>query len=252
LPPGPDMAGVVRVRDVTDRMNTLRDMRSFNASVTHKLLTPLVHVVGNLDLLAKYYRNEVANPDIAELFEMAYSGGRRLHKEIDQIIQYTRNLPLLATRKDAFDMADVAALATTVGNELGLPPVSITYEGCPLSARIVLPRRAMALIISELLENARKFHPQQMPQVEVMVSCDDTNSVKLLVMDDGRTLSPEQLAQVWTPYYQAEKHFTGEVAGLGLGLTMISTLVWGVGGDCVLANRTPPPGVIVELTLPRA
>jgi len=252
LPSGPDMAGMVRVRDVTDRMNTLRDMRSFNASVTHKLLTPLVHIAGNLDLLAKYYRTEMENPDVAELFEVAHAGSQRLRKEIAQIVQYTRNLPLLATGGDAFDMANIAALVTAAAAELELPPVAVFYTDCPVSLRTVLPRRAMALIVSELLENARKFHPRRAPQIEVTVACDDAASVTLRVADDGLTLSPEQLAQVWTPYYQAEKHFTGEVAGLGLGLTMVSTLVWGVGGDCAITNRTPPPGVVVELTLPRA
>jgi len=54
------------------------------------------------------------------------------------------------------------------------------------------------------------------------------------------TLSPGQLAQVWMPY---------QVAGVGLGLSVVASLVWGVGGTCMF-NREGWPGVIVELVLP--
>jgi len=55
------------------------------------------------------------------------------------------------------------------------------------------------------------------------------------------TLSPGQLAQVWMPY---------QVAGVGLGLSVAASLVWGVGGTCRTYNREGRPGVIVELVLP--
>ncbi|NJN95863.1 MAG: sensor histidine kinase [Anaerolineales bacterium] len=68
--------------------------------------------------------------------------------------------------------------------------------------------------------------------------------------DDGQVLPPEQLAKVWTPYYQAEKYFTGQVAGMGLGLSMVAALVWRVGGVCRMYNRPAGPGVVVELVVP--
>jgi len=63
-------------------------------------------------------------------------------------------------------------------------------------------------------------------------------------------LSPEQLANMWIPYYQGEKYFTGEVDGMGLGLSMVGTLIWEVGGSCQAYNRTDSKGVVIELTLP--
>ena len=72
------------------------------------------------------------------------------------------------------------------------------------------------------------------------------------ICDDGLALSPEQLAQVWTPYYQGEKYFAGEVTGMELGLPMVASLVWGVGGTCRIHNREEGPGVVVELVLPLA
>jgi nitrogen fixation/metabolism regulation signal transduction histidine kinase len=57
---------------------------------------------------------------------------------------------------------------------------------------------------------------------------------------------------VWSPYYQDEKYFTGQMPGMGLGLAMVAAIVWGVGGTCRIHNREQGPGVVVELVLPLA
>ena len=70
------------------------------------------------------------------------------------------------------------------------------------------------------------------------------------VSDDGIHLMPEQLSQIWLPYYQVEQRFTGEVPGMGLGLAVVSSLVWSVGGGCSAYNRTDKQGLVIEITLP--
>jgi hypothetical protein len=64
----------------------------------------------------------------------------------------------------------------------------------------------------------------------MVVSRSNAATVNLRIDDDGLTLSPEQLARAWSPYYQGEKYFTGQATGMGLGLSMVATLVWGAGG----------------------
>ena len=66
--------------------------------------------------------------------------------------------------------------------------------------------------------------------------------------DDGVSLSAEQLEKVWVPYYQAERYFTGQVAGMGLGLPTVAALVARVGGSVQMRNRTGGPGIVVEFT----
>ncbi len=113
-----------------------------------------------------------------------------------------------------------------------------------------LTPQALDTSLWELLENALKFHPTRQPHVEVDVQCEQGDIVRLCIRDDGVTLSAEQLRIAWTPYIQGEKYFTGEAPGMGLGLSLVATLVWQAGGEVDLNNREDGRGVAVVLRLP--
>lgn len=78
----------------------------------------------------------------------------------------------------------------------------------------------------------------------------DSEFMILMVRDNGRYLPPEQLERIWAPYYQFEKTFTGQIPGMGLGLSTVATLVWQANGYCRLYNRPDRPGISVEIKLP--
>jgi signal transduction histidine kinase len=70
------------------------------------------------------------------------------------------------------------------------------------------------------------------------------------ISDDGPGLHPDQLPHVWRPYYQVERHFTGQVDGMGLGLALVARIIHAVGGHCELSNRSEARGAVVTLTVP--
>jgi K+-sensing histidine kinase KdpD len=104
-------------------------------------------------------------------------------------------------------------------------------------------------ILRELLRNAKKFHPQQVPNMEIRISRVE-QGVRFQICDDGQILSPDQLVKMWTPYYQAEKFFSGQIPGMGLGLATIAGMIWSIGGTCTAYNRAHEPGLVVELVIP--
>lgn len=55
---------------------------------------------------------------------------------------------------------------------------------------------------------------------------------------------------MWHPYYQGDSSFSGEVPGMGLGLAMVSALVYGAGETCRAHNREEGSEVIIGLVLP--
>jgi CheY-like chemotaxis protein/nitrogen-specific signal transduction histidine kinase len=247
-PDAKDLGHVVRLRDVTAQMTNYQDMRRFHTSVVHKLRTPLIAMHGSFTLLASYGA-ELSGHEVEEFARTALIGIERLKAEIDDVLQYI-NVPILALSGETVFFSAFAAHVLDLGTQLGIDQIQIDVEEKVLNEELPLTPQALDAILFELLENARKFHPSKTPHVEVEVSAADNKRIRMCIRDDGVHLSPEQIRWAWTPYLQGEKFFTGESPGMGLGLPLVATLVWQVGGDVALSNRTDMPGLEVSIELP--
>jgi len=251
---GQDAGRLIRLRDVTAQMTLQRDSWSFQVMVGHKLRTPLTNMIGSLELMARH-ATQLSRDEVAEFSAITLRNVRRLHGDIEDVLQYLDVSGGLESGGGC-SLSELESLVTRVGVELGLERITVTHEAEPGQGGVSLSLPSIEMILWEVLENARKFHPQRSPTVDVRISRKRDPSglpgreISLQIRDDGITLSPVLLARVWAPYYQGEKWFTGEVAGMGLGLPLVATLVWGAGGSCRIQNRADGPGVVVTLDLP--
>jgi K+-sensing histidine kinase KdpD len=238
---------LIQLRDVTAQMSLQRNMRTFQDALSHKLRTPLAHIVTSLEILAD--EDDSLTVDRVEVFKMALRGARRLHHEIKDILHY---LDVSRSRRGELGcgLAEFQQIVAAVSSNLELAPITISDQDGLEEVQFALSCPALEWVVWEILENAKKFHPQGSPVVQITISRSGENAVSLRFSDNGLALSPEQLAQAWLPYDQGEKYFTGEAAGMGLGLPTVASLVWEVGGTCHLYNRDDGPGVVVELTIP--
>jgi two-component system cell cycle response regulator len=250
LPAAAGGGRVVQVRDVTTQMVLQRNAWEFQSLVSHKLRTPLTSALTSLELLAQSLPESV-DAEMIQLLDIALHGAQRLRSEIAGIVEYL-DAPRLAESGGCLRVSQLPAIIAMISADLDLRTVTTTVREDVGDPQLVLPQPAIGLALGELLENAIKFHPCHTPTIQVTVSRLNPAMVNVQVGDDGLTLSPEQLARAWSPYYQGEKYFTGQATGMGLGLSMVATLVWGVGGACRIHNRSEAPGVVVELDFPCA
>ncbi|MFN8596341.1 MAG: response regulator [Anaerolineae bacterium] len=246
--PGLESQRLIRLQDVTMQMLKRRAERTFEGAVSHKLRTPVTGLLVSLEVLAHHVR-EAPSSTAAETARLASDCAVRLRNDVEDVLQYMSAVKTVAY-DEPFVWANLPDLVQQVGANLNLSEVTVTLVKVPETLATQVSGKALDWILSELLENARKFHPEQLPRIEVHLDLAETGQARMRVIDDGLTLSPEQLAQVWEPYYQGEKYFTGEAAGMGLGLSLVASLVWEANGTCQMRNRTDAPGVVVQITLP--
>jgi two-component system cell cycle response regulator len=243
-----DLGRIVRLRDVTTQMSSYQDMRRFHTTVVHKLRTPLISMHGSFTLLANY-GGEMSAAEVEEFARTALLGIERLKSEIDDILQYI-NAPVLALSGDTMTFAEFRTRLVDQSKQLEINLFELQFDEGIDNMLVPLTPQALDTIIWEVLENAVKFHPDKQPRVQIEVGFESERLIRLCIRDDGVTLSPEQLRTAWTPYIQGEKYFTGESPGMGLGLSLVATLVWQVGGEVQLANREDGSGVEVTIRLP--
>lgn len=237
---------LLQLRDVTAQMTSQRSVWSFNALIAHKLRTPLTKMIWGLSFIVD--RGEKLTPDkIAEFAKMSLDGVNELKGELDDVLAYLQ-APTAVPDGEGFELVRLESVAQELAAQLELKPVRCCLD-TPLKGAINLSDRALELTLLELMQNSKKFHPQKSPEIELTAQRKNS-TVDIAVRDDGVTLSPEQLRQAFQPYYQGERHFTGQVPGMGLGLSVVSSMVLEVGGECHIRNREDRDGVVVELRLP--
>lgn len=240
---------LVRIQDVTERMTLQLESWSFQAAANHKFITPLSNMMLSLQVIRILVANHPI-PDLLEVVETMEIGFKRLENELKDILEYI-NAPKLAKFGSEMSLAELEALTLQTAKDLAIDDIRFQADLDGANQQCLkLSHRAVQVILWECLENARKFHPQFAPQVDVTLNKLSSDMAALRIVDNGVSLSSSEIASALTPYYQAEKYFTGEVEGMGLGLPTVASLVWQAGGDIKLYNRKDGQGVVVELHLP--
>lgn len=239
---------IIRLRDVTSDILNRRNTRSFGEAITHKIRTPVTHIVSSLDLLSRL-APQMSKADIMQFSSTALRGARRLNDALDRILKYS-NIQTIHGSIEGFPISELKPLVEKVSVDIGLASATVTIAGNVEAVKLVLPIQSLEVILWEILGNSKKFHPAGSPNVMIEALQTRPGQVTLSISDDGVSLSPRQLSIAMMPYYQGEKDFTGEAPGMGLGLSTVNAIVWGAGGACRITNRETGAGVKVELSIP--
>ena len=65
----------------------------------------------------------------------------------------------------------------------------------------------------------------------------ESDKTVISVADNGVGIPPEFLDKIFDKFYQIEKYFTGNVEGVGLGLTYVSQIVTHFGGSVEIQSK---------------
>ena len=131
--------------------------------------------------------------------------------------------PIAAARSIALEMVCHDALMTTVD------------------------RPALTRVIGNLVSNALKFTPKKgNVKIEAMEREGDTH---ILVSDTGSGIDPSELQRLFQRFSRLERHH--EVAGTGLGLFVVKSIVDAHGGRIHVASKVGV-GTTFEIVLPQS
>jgi two-component system, cell cycle response regulator len=239
---------VVKMSDVSPQVASQVNLRTFHNLVIHKMRTPFSGLVSGLEILSAMNEDNLGYDQIKQFADMALQSVKNLSKEIEDIVQYVKT-PLLAKSGSGITLSILKTISKEVSEELVIGDVFFKSIVKNPETKINISYRAAEVIFWEIFENSKKFHPEKKPVIDVFVEETEDSKIVIKIQDNGVNLSPIQLNNAWLPYFQGEKFFTGNVEGMGLGLALVSSLVWNVGGSCNLMNRHDHPGLVVETVL---
>jgi two-component system cell cycle response regulator len=237
---------LLRLRDVTEERGVQRDRHSFHRIIGHKLRTPLNGMVSMLEML----KADLDGNSQGELAALALESAERLARSVEEILQFASLSSERGTKDEPFPLPGLPEVVARLQKETEITTLESEIDPSLLQEAITLSPLQFETVCRELLENARKFHPRQQPALKLAAARGTNRTLRLTLRDDGLNLAPDQLAQVWTPYYQGEKRTTGEVVGMGLGLSVVKSIIVSKGGSIKMLNNPDGPGVELTLDLP--
>jgi signal transduction histidine kinase/HAMP domain-containing protein len=237
------------VRDITGEREAERAKQDFFALVSHELRTPLTAILGYVELLLSDDADGFPGEHARHL-EVIDRNARRLVRLVGDLLfaAQVEGAPLLLEPGEV----DLAAL---VGDAVELARCPAEEAGIELATELepvaccVGDRDRLAQVLDNLLLNALKFTPPGGRVVVRLAGADGQARVE--VADSGVGIAPEDLPRLFDRFYRARNATGRPVPGLGLGLTIVRTIVEGHGGAVSVRSRIDE-GTCFTVVLPVA
>jgi PAS domain S-box-containing protein len=234
-----------QARADAERMSEMKD--EFLANLSHELRTPLNAIVGWTQIL----RHGANNPaDMARGLDTIERNARVQTQLIEDLLDMSR----IASGKVRLDIQPIEPVAFIEAAIESLKPAAdarsirlqkiLDLAAGPISGD---PNR-LQQVIWNLLSNAIKFTPKG---GKIQVLLERVNShIEISVADTGAGIEPQFLPHVFERFRQGDASTTRKFGGLGLGLSIVKSLVEMHGGLVRVQSPGKDQGTTFTVHLP--
>lgn len=205
----------------------------FIAKVSHEFRTPLQTIVALADLLALKTADDKSKGLLEPVQRLSRAADQLMHQANDlaafvranKAAGYEiRERPVQLDEVVAASIVELRELANRKGIEVrvAVPEVSLHADDMRLQQ-----------IIGNLVSNAVKYTSTGHIEIRAEVDGRDPCTMTLWVSDTGSGIAEEALPNVFDPWFRG----TREARGLGLGLSIVRSLVAQLGGTAELTSE---------------
>jgi PAS domain S-box-containing protein len=230
-----------------DLSDANRRKMEFLATLAHELRNPLAPVRTGLDLMRMPGKSPQGSSRILDMMDRQVNQMAHL---IDDLMDVSRiNSGKIVLRTECLDVRDVIANA--------VESVLAAIESAHHQLDLRLPEQPLmidadptrlAQILINLLTNAAKYTPNG---GKIVLSARlENDAVLLAVQDTGIGIPKEEQAGVFDMFSQVSKNMGRAQGGLGIGLSLVRSLVAMHGGTIAVSSPGPGAGTTFTVTLP--
>lgn len=236
-------------RREAEAANRVKD--EFLATLSHELRTPLATILSWAQIL----RLKAAD---AEQTRKAVGVIEKSARDQSQLIEDLLDISRIQAGKVRLELRDidpiecVADAIDAVRSLADDRSVTLETEFAPSPCRLVADSDRLQQVFRNLLTNAVKFTPPGGIVTVRTTLLKDPERVEIQVQDTGRGIRTDFLPFIFERFSQEDSSPKRAFAGLGLGLSIVRTLVDMHGGVVTAASPGEGKGSVFTVTLPCA
>jgi PAS domain S-box-containing protein len=220
----------------------------FLATLAHELRNPLAPIRSGLQFMRRRPDDAAALGRVRDIVDRQLDHLVSLVDDLLDIARITRGQVEL--KRDWIDLNAVLTAAVEISTPL-IEAARHQLDLCLLPEPLTLYGDATRLtqVVSNLLNNAAKYTPRG--GALVLAAERDGDHALIAVSDNGAGIPPDSLEAVFRMFTQigSSSHRQG---GLGIGLSLVRSLVELHGGSVSAASRGPGTGSVFTVRLPIA
>ena len=212
---------------------------TFLSSMSHDLRTPLNGIVGFTDLAIR----EDSEEKRLDYLKKIQVSGNLLSDLVEDTLELSRiesgKMTLNLEPIKGGELARTVAMAVTPAAELKHIHLIADSSRYPREV-IYCDRLKLQKVMLNLLSNAIKYTPRGgtvSMLIEVIEPPRNGMTRRLVVEDNGIGMSEEFLTKLYEPFSQEHRAEAGNVAGTGLGLTIVKRIVDLMNGTITVESR---------------
>lgn len=233
-----------RARTDAERLSHIKD--EFLATLSHELRTPLNAIQGWTAILMTTPRSESDTRALQTIDRNARAQGRIINDLLDMNRIVSGKIQLEVQTLNLHEM--LAAAVSTVRQSATAKKIRIDTVLDPGVGQVRGDPNRLQQVLWNLLSNAVKFTPTD-GRVSVVLKRVDS-SVEISVEDTGIGIRADLLPFVFDRFRQGDSSTTRRYGGLGLGLSIVKSLVELHGGSVRVRSAGEDQGSTFVVALP--
>lgn len=235
--------GLLAQRDQSDRRR-----EEFLAMLAHELRNPLAPIRTGMQVLRL---NSPADSNTARTHEMIERQLTNLTRLINDLLDVSRiTQGKISLQREVIDLHNaVANVVAARSLHAAEKAIRLTLSSAPsLPVHVSADPVRIEQIVDNVLTNAIKFTPES-GSVDVNVTREQDTAV-IRVSDTGIGIPPHLLSTVFDLFAQTPRSLDRSQGGLGIGLTVVKSLVELHGGIVRASSAGEGRGTLIEIRVP--
>lgn len=236
-PLGETTSHVFVLQDVTAQRKKQFFKYEFLELISHKLRTPLSRIMAHLSILETDIAGEL-NIKQKEFINKCMENSLEFKRMINNILEFLAlDKEEMRTFEETIDLKnDLPHLFDSIMSQFKDKKAELNLNHLNGNSSIKMNRSYYKMILGNLIENAVIYNDNKVANVAISVHKKNGHT-NISVKDNGRGIPPEEKENIFQKFYQLDKWETGNIKGMGLGLTIVQNLITAYGGNIDITSK---------------